>query len=88
MDHNFNYWVLCEYVKEGNSSIGRIGDPFPVMSEGVWAKQFSDPKSEFQVEVLKIYFPSDLKESDCEFGVDGKILRRARSNKFCFHDSS
>jgi len=37
MDHNFNYWVLCEYVKEGNISIGRIGDPFPVMSEGVWA---------------------------------------------------
>jgi hypothetical protein len=43
---------------------------------------------QFPVEVLKIYFPSDLKESDREFGVVGKILRRARSSKFRFYDPS
>ncbi|KAL9286162.1 hypothetical protein AtEden1_Chr4g0282991 [Arabidopsis thaliana] len=49
-------------------------------------EQFSDPKSEFLVEVLRIYFPSDLKESNCEFGVVGKISRRARISKFRSHD--
>ncbi|CAD5327425.1 unnamed protein product [Arabidopsis thaliana] len=50
------------------------------------SEQFSDPKSE--VEVLRIYFPSDLKESNCEFGVVGKISRRARISKFRSHDPS
>ena len=31
------FGFLCEYVKEGNSSSGGIGDPFPITSEGVWA---------------------------------------------------
>ncbi|CAD5324818.1 unnamed protein product [Arabidopsis thaliana] len=31
------FGFLCEYVNEGNSSSGEIGDPFPITSEGVWA---------------------------------------------------